>query len=126
MNLPDSQRLLLRSRRVRVRQIGYDIGRSGMEDEAIIPLLRRLEGVTFFTRDLGFHRPALCHPRYCLVCLAVGQYEAATFVRRVLRHPDLNTRKKRMGKVVHVTHMGIRVWQRDSEGETLLAWPVDR
>ena len=63
-NVPDSQRQLLRSWRIRVRQIGYEVGRQGMGDEEIIPLLHRLGSVTFFTRDLGFydrHLTCLCH-----------------------------------------------------------------
>ncbi len=54
-NVPESQRQLLRSWRIRVPQIGDDVGREGMKDEAIIPLLHRIRGVTFFTRDLGFY-----------------------------------------------------------------------
>ena len=38
-NVPESQRQLLRSWRIRVSQIGDDVGRKGMKDEAIIPLL---------------------------------------------------------------------------------------
>lgn len=36
-NIPESQRQLLRSWRIRVRQIGYEVGRQGMKDERIIP-----------------------------------------------------------------------------------------
>ena len=53
-NIVESQRQLLRSWRVRVQQIGHDVGRAGMQDEQIIPFLRRTRRVTFFTRDLGF------------------------------------------------------------------------
>jgi hypothetical protein len=60
-NIPDSQRQLLRSWRIRVHQIGYEIGRLGMKDEEIITLLHKLTPVTFFTRDLGFYHPRLCH-----------------------------------------------------------------
>lgn len=121
-NIPESQRQLLRSWRIRVRHLGHDLGRQGMPDEEIVPFLRRLRSVTFFTRDLGFYQSTLCHTRYCLVCLAVGQYEAATFTRRVLRHPALNTRSKRMGKVVRVTHSGLRVWQLHADQEIVLTW----
>ena len=42
----------------------------------------------------------------CLVLLAVAEDDAASFIRRVLRHPALNTHGKRMGKVVRATHAG--------------------
>ena len=43
-------------------------------------------------------------------------------VRRVLRHPALNTQAKRMGAVVRASASGLRVW-RQNEAEQLLAWP---
>lgn len=39
-NIVESQRQLLRSWRIRVRQIGHEIGRAGMQDEEIVPFLR--------------------------------------------------------------------------------------
>ena len=123
-NIPDNQRQLLHSWRIRVRQIGHEIGRQGMKDEGIIPLLHRIRSVTFFTRDLGFYHRDLCHADYCLVCLAVGQYEAASFIRRFLRHPAFNTQAKRMAKVIRVTHTGMRIWQPHAEQEDELMWPV--
>jgi hypothetical protein len=123
-NIPDSQRQLLRSWRIRVRQIGHEIGRQGMDDDEIIPLLHQIGSVTFFTRDLGFYHRDLCYTNYCLVCLAVGQYEVASFIRRFLRHPALNTQAKRMGKVIRVTHTGMRMWQLHAEKEEEMAWPT--
>jgi len=122
-NLPDSQRQLMRSWRIRVRQIGHEIGRQGMKDEEIIPSLHQLSPVTFFTRDLGFYHRHLCHINYCLVCLAVGQYEVARFIRRFLKYPAFNTQAKRMGKVIRVGHTGIRIWQVHAEKEEELMWP---
>ena len=86
-NLPDSQRQLLRSWRIRVRQIGNEISRQGIKDDEIIPLLHHIGSVTFFTRDMGFYRRHLCHANYGLVCLSVGQFDAASFIRRFLKHP---------------------------------------
>ncbi len=94
-----------------------------MNDEEIISLLHRLPRVTFFTRDLGFYRRELCHANYSIVCLAVGSYEAASFIRRFLHHPALNTRAKRLGKVLLVTHRGIRLWQLNEAKEEVLTWP---
>ena len=48
-NVPESQRSLLRKRRVPVRQVGQDTGRKGMKDNEIIPLLHQLDRPTFFT-----------------------------------------------------------------------------
>ena len=121
-NIPDSQRQLLRSWRIKVRQIGYEIGRRGMKDEEIISLLHQIGQVIFLTRDLGFYHCRLCHANYCLVCLAVGQYEVASFIRRFLRHPAFNTQAKRMGKVVQVSHKGIRMWRLHVEEEEELTW----
>jgi hypothetical protein len=73
-NLPDGQRRILRSSRIRVSQIGHEVGRSGMRDAEIIPFLRRL--LTFFTRDDWFYQPTHCHSRCCLVLLAVAEDEA--------------------------------------------------
>jgi hypothetical protein len=121
-NIPDSQRLLLRSWRIKVYQIGHDISRQGIKDEEIIPLLHHLKSVTFFTRDIGFYNRRLCHTDYCLVCLAVNQYEAASFIRRLLKHSDFNTKIKRMGKVVRLTHIGLKVWRRYAEKEEDIKW----
>ena len=85
-NILESQRALLRAWRIPVRQIGHEVGRKGLQDEEIIPLLLTLHHPTLFTRDLGFYSRQLCHADYSLVILAVGQYEAAHFVRRLLRH----------------------------------------
>ena len=61
-NIPDSQRQLLRGWRIRVHQIGHEVGRQGLLDDAVIALLRRLGGVTFFTRDLRFSPPSFAIP----------------------------------------------------------------
>ena len=122
-NIPEDQRQLLRGWRIRIQQIGYEAGRKGMGDEEIVPLLHRLKSMTFFTRDEGFYHRQLCHMSYCLVCLVVGQYESASFIRRVLRHPVFNTQDKRMGRVIRVTHTRIRVWQIHTGTEELCSWP---
>jgi len=55
----------------------------GMQDDEIIPFLLQRRRTTFFTLDMDFYQRRLCHARYCLVCVDVGQYEAAAFVRRL-------------------------------------------
>jgi len=122
-NFPQNQRQLLRGWRVRFRQIGHELGRRGMTDDDIIPLLVGLNGATFFSLDDDFYDVELCHGAYALVCLDVGQYEAAAFTRRVLRHPQLNTKAKRRGKVIRVTHAGLALWELHGSTERRLAWP---
>ena len=121
-NIPEDQRQLLRSWRIRVRQIGFEVGRPGLTGEEIIPLLHGLGKSTFFTRDLGFYRPHLRHASYGLVCLAVGQYEAASFIRRFLHHPEFDTQARRTGIVAQVQPSGIAVWRLHVVEEKRIGW----
>jgi len=122
-NIPRNQRQLLRGWRIPIRQIGYDIGRKGIKDDEIIPLLHQLGRPTFFTRDSGFYERRLCYARYCLVYLAVDKYEAAVFVRRLLHHREFDTEAKRMGAVIRVSHAGVSVWRLHAEQKTRFQWP---
>lgn len=121
-NIIDNQRRQLRSWRIAVRQIGYEVGRKGMKDQEIIPFLHQLNQPTFFTRDDDFYERKLCHPEYCLVYLDVRKEEAAIFVRRVLRHRTLNTRAKRMGKVVRASQVSLSFWDLHAKKEKHLDW----
>ena len=121
-NIIASQRQLLRSWRIHVRQIGHDIAQPGISDEQIIPFLLQRRRPTFFTRDLGFFARQLCHRRYSLVCLAIERHEVATFVRRVLHHDALDTQAKRMGTVIRVSHRGLRVWRLHADTERSMEW----
>jgi hypothetical protein len=56
------------------------------------------------------------------VCLDVRQDEAATFVRRLLRHRKFNTQAKRMGKVIRLSTVGLSVWEIHGEKENNFAW----
>jgi predicted nuclease of predicted toxin-antitoxin system len=85
-NVPESQRRLLRSRRVSVRQVGLDVGRKGMKDDEIISLLHQSDRLTFFTLDADFYDRRLCHAAYCLVYLDVEDELIAETIRRFLRH----------------------------------------
>lgn len=121
-NFPESQRQLLRGWRVPLRQSGYAVGRKGMQDEEILPFLRHRRRTTFFTLDLGFNRRQLCHARYCLVCVDVGQYAAAAFVRRLLHHPPFDTDAKRLATVMRLSQRGLAVWRLHGEEEIHLDW----
>lgn len=121
-NFPDSQRQLLRGWRVSFRQVAFEIGREGMKDDEIIPLLHGLNRPTFFTLDEDFFKPRLRHGQYCLIYLDVAQYESAAFIRRTLKHPDLSTKAKRMGKVIRVSHPGLMIWELHAEDRIQFAW----
>jgi len=122
-HIPEEQRVLLKSWRIPVRQIGYDLGRKGLQDDEIISLLHQLRQPTFFTLDFGFYHRNRCHARYCLVCMDIYEDEAASFVRRFLRHPDFDTHAQRMGTVIHLSRKGLWAWQLHAEQEALLEWP---
>ena len=120
--IPGEQRQLLKSWRFSVRHIGYDIGRKGMQDDEIIPLLRSLRQPTFFTLDFGFYERQLCHQRYCVVWMDIDEDESASFVRRLLGHAGFDTQAKRMGTVIHLSHRGLRVWRLHAEREAPVIW----
>ena len=121
-NIVEDQRLLLRSWRISIRQIGLDVARSGIQDDELIPLLHSLKAPTLFTRDLRFYGRDEPHAGYCIVALAVGQGEVASYVRRFLKHSEFDTNAKRMGKIVFLTHNGLRVRQLRQAGEMPVAW----
>ena len=110
-NVLEDQRRLLRKRGFAVRQIGYDIGRSGMSDEDIITLLHKRKRTTFFTRDSDYFDPELCHASYCLVWLDVGPTEVANYASGFLRHAEFRTKAQRAGKVIRLSPLRIVIWQ---------------
>jgi hypothetical protein len=119
-NIPADQCQMLREKRIHFRQIGQDLGRKGMKDEEhILPLLHKLNGPT---GDLGFFDEQKRHANYALVCLAVSQKEAASFIRRFLRHPAFNTKAKRRGTVAFVSVEAIRVWRLNAKDEESVEW----
>lgn len=118
-NVPASQRKRLESWRIRVRQIGTNVSHKEIGGEQIIPLLQALRRVTFFTLDVDLADPQLCHPSYRLVYLAMDDDQAAAYVRRVLKHPALNTQVKRMGAVVRTSDAGVHIWRRNLDEEQL-------
>jgi hypothetical protein len=121
-NIPTPQYRLLHRRRIRVRKIGLDIERKGIQDDEIIPFLLQVTRPTFFTRDVRFDNRALFHARYCIVVLAVADADVAVFVRRLLRHPAFNTRAKRMGAVVRASYKGITSWRLRTEAAVSYGW----
>lgn len=121
-NVPESQRNLLRKRRVPIRQIGRDLGRKGIKDNEIIRLLHQLDRPTFFTLDGDFYDRRKCHEGYGLVHVDVHEELTAEFVGRVLRHRSLNSKTKRMGRVIRASGAGITFWQIHEQQEHFLSW----
>ena len=121
-NILEDQRRMLMSWRVLFRQIGYEVGRKGMKDDEIIPFLLSLRQPTLFTMDRDFYNRDLCHARYSLVYLDVKQSEAATFIRRILRHRELDTQAKRMGAIIRASHTRLAVWRLHAEQEVHFSW----
>ena len=121
-NLMDSQNQILRGWHIKVQKIGQDVGFLGMKDDEIIPMLHQLRYPTFFTRDLGFYARFLCHQNYCIVCLSVCQQEVASFIRRFLKHHAFDNNKKRIGKVVRISHVEMRIWQLHADKEEEIVW----
>jgi hypothetical protein len=121
-NVPASQRALLRSKRVHLRQIGVDLGRQGMKDNELVPLLHQLDRPTFFSLDGDFYDRHLRHEGYCLVHLDVEEETVAEYVLRLLRHRELNTKAKRMGLVIRVLPTGLALWRFHQDQEGHLSW----
>jgi len=108
-NIVASQREQLMVWRVRVRQIGRELGHRFDPDANIIPLLRNQKRATFFTRDRDFWDGRLSDSNYCIVWLDVPAMQAADYIRRFLRHPRFSTAAKRLGKVIQVRPTGLAV-----------------
>ena len=121
-NISKSQRQLLESWRISIKQIGINTGRSGMKDDEIISFLQGLRRPTFFTRDDGFFKPQLCHARYSLIFLDVEKIEAAIFIRRLLKHSEFKTQAKRMSNVIRVSHAGLTCWRLHVREEIHFKW----
>jgi hypothetical protein len=110
-NILASQRTQLRSWRVHLCQVGDDVGRSGMHDDEIIPLLLRLRRPSLVSRDRDFFKRALRNNGYCLMFLDAPPLKVAKLTRRVLRHPDFRTWSQRRGCVMRVSVSGVLVWR---------------
>lgn len=121
-NFPHDQRLMLQQWRISTHHIGFDIGREGMQDEEIIPLLHSMRRPTFFTLDFDYYRRRLCHKGYCLVFLNVSESRAAEHVRKLLRHPEFNTEAKHMGAVLRLSYNGLTVWRLKADIAVDILW----
>jgi len=89
-------------------------------NHSIAPRSRR---PTFFTHDLGFFDPVLCHKDYSVVCLDVNAKETAVYIRRFLRHPGFRTQKQRLGKVILARQRNLSFWEIGNQELQRLGWP---
>ena len=122
-NIPVDQAEQLRRRRIRFRQIGFEVGRPEWDDQQeILRFLHASKQLTFFTRDLGFFRASWRHANYCLVVLTVPVLESADYISKLLRHPQLNTRAKRNGKVIRVSTKNINFWDMGRQQQSTASW----
>jgi len=102
-NIPRDEALRLRRWRIRTAQVGFQIGRPEWQDqEEILRFLHSRRRTTFFTRDLGFFQPRLCHERYCLVVVAGSVVNTAADIRDFLHHPRFRRTAERLGIVVKI------------------------
>ena len=122
-NIPNDHAAQLQRRRVRFRQIGFEVGRPEWDDQQeILRFLHATKQITFFTRDLGFFLAPLRHANYCLVALTVPVLETAQYISKLLRHPDFNTRAKRNGRVIRVSTKSITFWEIGRMQQRTIYW----
>jgi hypothetical protein len=125
-NVLASQRDALAARRIRLCQIGSDIGHKGMTDESILTLLRQIRRPTFCSRDKDFFDKSWRHESYCLAYFDLRPLDVAQYVRRLLRHPEFKTWSQRRGCVVRVSASGILTWRANASRAVRYRWPSDR
>jgi hypothetical protein len=125
-NVVAAQRRQLANRRIHFKRIGSELGRAGMKDDELVPLLRRIGNVTFFTCDEDFFDPRLRHAKCCFVWLDVEERQTAAYIRRFLKHPRFRTRKLRLGTVVRVAHKGLSAWLPKKANVANIPWTTRR
>jgi hypothetical protein len=121
-NVPDRERHKLRRYRLPFRQIGRELGRTSMSDRDIITMLHSLDRPTLFTLDVDFFKRRFVHAGYCLVHLNVWNTQVANYIRRVLKHPQLSARSKRMGCVLSASPQGLIGWRAQRQDAIHLRW----
>jgi hypothetical protein len=81
-----------------------------IKDEAIPILLSQENNPLFLTINVSdFWQRLPVSAKYCLVCFALTSSEIPLLpdlLRRLLRHPDFDTKAKRAGKAVRITAQG--------------------
>ncbi len=54
--------------------------------------------------------------------LSARPSEVAEFVRRTLAHPSFSKARDRMGRLLQISHVGVRVWSLRDRTETHHLW----
>jgi hypothetical protein len=101
-----------------------------IKDDAVPMLLAQIKQPTFVTINVhDFWGRVPADGRYCIVCVDVPderQDEVPDFLRRLFRLPDFKTKAARMGKVAHITSVGMRYYQVGDDTLHHLSWPPRR
>lgn len=88
----------------------------------MVRLLHSLTQPTFISLDSDYYARDLRHSRYCLVYVDVADDQAATYIRRFLRHPEFATFAQRRGCVVRVDYSSVHVWRLNAAAEESVLW----
>lgn len=87
---------------------------SVVKDEAVPELLRRSMQPTFVTiNEIDFWKRILADKKYCIICFAwpdARTREIPDALRSLFGHLKLNTKAKRMGKVIRVGDESLRYY----------------
>jgi len=95
-----------------------------IKDDAIPPLLRQQRQTTFLTiNESDFWRKVAIDARFCVVCFGLPDSRAGeipALLRAVFRLAAFQTKARRMGKVLRVTHTTISYYTyREHETRTV-------
>lgn len=89
-----------------------------IKDEAIPAILHRDPGALFVTiNESDFWRTVAVSDRFCVVCIAIPDSQAAQIdplLRRLLRLPQFRTKAQRNGHVLRLTDQSAQFYSADS------------
>ena len=82
-----------------------------IKDEDIPKLLRHQDQPTFVTiNERDFWRKVAITEQFCIICFCLPDpraSEISSILRTLFRHPEFRTKRRRMGKVIRVSHQRI-------------------
>lgn len=95
-----------------------------IKDNAVPRLLRQQNQPTFVTINTrDFWRKVLISSRYCVICFTLSDSRAGEIphiLRGLFRHPEFNTKSKRMGKIIRVTSRAVSYYSYDTRDVKIL------
>jgi hypothetical protein len=101
-----------------------------IKDDAVPSLLRLVREPTFVTINVAdFWRKMRPDRNFMIACFAFLQseaYKVSDILKRLLAVEPFQTKKKRMGKIVHVTEHEIRYYSVESWAVEVIEWPRQR